>query len=140
MEKLHFYDLLKQFRNSGESFANLVGVKITNINEGFAEGELKITDSLKNHIHSVHGGAIFTIADIVGSTAVWSYGTFTTTLSCNIHYLHAAVDDGKLLALARVIKKGKRISVSEVEIYNERKVLLAKANIEVAEIGKDIKL
>ena len=60
------YEKLCRIRNEQNAFGNLVGVKIVEIREGYARAELEVTPELSNPIGSLHGGCLFTMADVTG--------------------------------------------------------------------------
>lgn len=120
------YDEIIEFRNKNSKFAAHVGIRITEMKPGYAKGEMLVADHHQNAIQSIHGGCLFSIADTIGGTAAVSRGRRTTTMSSDFHFLSPGVDVKKLVAVATEVKCGKKISIYDVEVFNEREVLLAK--------------
>ena len=112
-----------KFRNNG--FTSYLGIQITDLNDGYAKGEMPILDHHENPMHSVHGGCLFSLADTVAGTAAAAGGTFMSTISGDFHYLSPAVKVEKLIAVATEKKRGKKIAVYNIEIFNEQEELLA---------------
>lgn len=81
-------------------------------------------------IHGVvHGGVLAALADTVGALAIYLMvprGTRLATIEMKINFLEP-VDKGTLSAEGRVLRKGKNFSVSECEIRDEQRRLVAKA-------------
>ncbi|MCC8029420.1 MAG: PaaI family thioesterase [Lachnospiraceae bacterium] len=121
------FERLIEKRNTG--FAKEIGLKITEIREGFAKGELLLQPMHGNPIGSIHGGLIYTIADTVGGTAATSRGRFVTTVSGNINYLRPALDCKKLIGESSEIKVGKNMCVYDVLITNETGKEIARATM-----------
>ena len=71
LETVSFERMIKQ-KNELEGFGKEVGVKIVDISEGYAKCEIEIDERHLNPGKSVHGGCIYTLADIVGGVAGWS--------------------------------------------------------------------
>ncbi len=119
------FERLKEIRNTG--FIKNVGFETTEIQEGYARGEIVLEEKHGNPIGSVHGGLIFTIADTVGGAAATSYGQFVTTVSGNINFLRPAMNCKKLIGESREIKRGKKMCVYDVMIRDEtgREIALA---------------
>jgi acyl-CoA thioesterase len=67
----------------------------------------------------VHGGAMFTAMDVVAGNAVMSLGNSCVTLDANVNYLRMG-KPGKLTAVGKVIKKGRQIAVSDVDLFDEK--------------------
>ena len=76
----------------------------------------------------VQGGLIVTLADhalyLAGKTCL-SPGQRSTTVELKVNFI-APAKDGELTATARVISGGRRIIVAEVEVTNDRQVLIAR--------------
>ncbi|MCC8081781.1 MAG: PaaI family thioesterase [Lachnospiraceae bacterium] len=121
------FERLIEMRNTG--FAKEIGLRITQIREGYAKGELVLRPMHGNPIGSVHGGLIFTIADTVGGTAATSRGRFVTTVSGNMNYLRPAMNCEKLIGESVEIKIGKNMCVYDVVITNETGKEIAKATM-----------
>ena len=76
----------------------------------------------------VQGGLIVTLADhalyLAGRTCLRP-GQGSTTVELKVNFI-APAKDGELTATARVISGGRRIIVAEVEVTNDRQVLIAR--------------
>ncbi len=106
-------------RNATNAFANYLGLKIVDIQEGYSKCEMPINDNMKNPINSVHGGVLFTIADVAAGAAAASHGEKITTLDSSFHYLRAGLNTTALCAEAFEIKGGKNILVYNVKVYDQ---------------------
>lgn len=134
------YKKLIEFRDSKNMFTKEMGIRTVEIAEGYAKVELQVRSEHRNMHGSVHGGCLFTLADTVGGAAVASYGKYATTVNANINYLRPAVDSELLIAEAREIKRGKKISVYNIEIGDEQGRLLAQGSFSYFNLDKDIEL
>ncbi len=121
------FEKLKEIRNMG--FVKEVGFETTEIREGYAKGEIVLSEKHGNPIGSVHGGVLFTIADNVGGSAATSRGRFVTTVSGNINYLRPAINCEKLIGESREIKIGKNMCVYDVMITDEKGTEIAIARM-----------
>ena len=114
-----------------------IGLKMTAVEEGYAEGEIPVTPKLGNPIGTVHGGAYLALADNVSGVAAASGGWLVTTASCHFNFLAAPKNTSKLVCRARVIKNGKRLIVVETRIYDDQDNLLNTALLEYAKLKPD---
>ncbi|MCD8156000.1 MAG: PaaI family thioesterase [Clostridiales bacterium] len=119
------YEKLKEIRNVG--FIREVGMKTTEISEGYAKGEQELRPEHGNPIGSIHGGELLTMADTIGGAAAVSRGPYVKTVSGDIHYLRSAMECKKLIGESREIKIGKNMCVYDVMITDEtgREIALA---------------
>lgn len=111
------FEKLKELRNVG--FNKAVGVVMTEISEGYAKAEIEIGPQHINPIGSVHGGVLFTIADITAGAAATSRGRYMTTMSSNMNFLRPAINCKKLYGETREIKLGKQVCVYQVTITDD---------------------
>ena len=126
---------LKFYRNNFQGFINEIGFRLTDVREGYAAGELTLTDFHRNPIGSTHGGVMFSMADTTGGAAAGSYGQACTTVSGNINYLSPAMNCKKLISEAREVKVGKRMAVFDVMIRNEFGTDIAQATMRYYYLG-----
>ena len=99
-------------------FVNLLGLAIEKPGNGHCKSSLEIKNSFLNGHKFVHGGVIYSMADISMGVAVYSTlkkDEETATIENKINYLKPA-DMKILICDARVIQKGKNIAVLAAEI------------------------
>lgn len=117
MEKIR-----KLFEN--DRYAALSNIEVVDISPGKAITRMEVKDMHLNSIGTVHGGAIFTLADFTFALAANSHGTVTVAINANISYLKA-VTNGVLTAKARELSSGGRIGSYTVDIYNDSHDMVA---------------
>ena len=114
----------------------LLGAEIWEAHDDYAKCSFKITRNHQNAIEIVMGGAIFTLADFTFAVATnqhEEYNTVSTT--ANISYLNPG--RGEILyAEAIKIRDGKTVCFYDVNVYNEKNILIAKVNISGTHIKK----
>lgn len=111
--------------NNDQGFAKTTGVRLTEVDVGWAKGKVEIGPQHMNPIGSVQGGVIFTLADLVAGAAAFSYGSAHTTVSSDVHFLSPAIGTKTLFAEAQTIKAGKRIVVLDVRVKDEKDALIS---------------
>ncbi len=109
-------------------FVNLLGLTVEKIEDGFCRSSVEIKKDFLNKRKIVHGGVIYSMADISMGLAVYSKlqkGEETTTAEIKINYLRPAAVKS-LSCEARILSKGKTLAVLEAEVKDGEK-LIAKA-------------
>lgn len=92
-----------------------------------------------NNIGTIHGGFLLALVDIVGTGAVDTLGRENATLSLSANYLRPVrVDDEYIDVIGTILKSGKRMVVSEVEIRRPNGELAVKATVNVTVTGNNI--
>lgn len=110
------------------AFVKLLGLSIEKMENGFCQSKLQIREEFLNKRKIVHGGVIYSMADISMGVAVYSTlkkGEETATIEIKINYLKPA-NKKVLICDAKVIQKGRQIAVIEAEIKADEN-MIAKA-------------
>ncbi len=107
-----------------DQYAGLAGIKLLEFSEGKAKAMLEITEKHLNSAGTVHGGAIFTLADFVFAVASNSHGTVSVAINSSISFLKA-VSTGILYAEAKEISLHPKIASYNVDVVNENGELIA---------------
>ncbi len=116
-------DKIKDFFKN-DKFAEYVGIDTLDLSIGSAKCKMKIQKHHLNGIGTVHGGALFTLADFTFALAANSYGYVTVAINANISYMKA-VKDGFLYAEAMEISRNPKISTYTITIKDEQNELIA---------------
>ena len=77
-----------------------------------------------NGLGTIHGGAIFTLADFVFAAAANSHGTVAVAINANITFMKAA-SAGTLWAEAREVSKNFKIGTYVVDVKDDQGELVA---------------
>ena len=120
------YEELRNQINSADEYSSRLGLVVTELDENGAKTELPILKEYHNPFRTVHGGILFTVADVTGGVAAYSNGSPVCTVDCDFHYLNAGLGAKRLYASAQKLKIGKRLLVYDVFVYDEKDVLLCK--------------
>lgn len=127
-----------RFRNKNNTFARLLGIDITELTLGHSKSHMVVSDKLRNPQGSIHGGVIYTIADVTGGNAASSYGEKVATLDSDFHYLRPALKLESLTAEAVEIKHGRHVSVYDVKVTDQDGTVLAAGIFSYSSLGMPI--
>lgn len=108
---------LKQFFSKDE-FARFVGCAVIEAGEGRAKVRMEIGPHHLNGGGLLHGGAVFTAADLAGAVAANSHGRFAVALSCTVTYMKPAKGRA-VVATAREISRSRRIGTYVIDVIDE---------------------
>jgi acyl-CoA thioesterase len=107
-----------------DRFATTSGMKLVELRPGFAKTSLTVEDRHLNSIGTVHGGAIFTLADFAFGAASKTGGKVAPAISTNMSFLKA-IRSGTLFAEATEISRSRKLSVCAVRVTNDAGELVA---------------
>ncbi len=116
--------IVKDYLEKNDKFAKYNNIKVTEVKEGYAVTEMEINENHLNAAGTVHGGAIFSLADLALGAAANSFGVLNLSLNATISYIKTA-KFGKLRAIAKKISESKKISVYQVEVKDDKDNLVA---------------
>jgi len=111
------------FKN--DRFAQHSGIELLEIGEGYAKAQMPIRDCHRNGVNLVHGGAIFTLADLVSPVASNSHGTVAVAINASIWFVKAA-REGILYAQAKEVSRNPKLAVYSIEVTDDLGELVAK--------------
>jgi len=115
-------------RLAANPFIKFMGIQAPQLGQGYARFVLPFKGELANSIGLLQGGAIAALADEAVAFALYSLvkeGETINTVEMKINFL-AAVKEGQVEAAARITKRGRTISLGEVEVRQGER-LVAKA-------------
>jgi len=107
-----------------DSFANHCGIELIEASNGHAQARLNICKYHLNGLGMIHGGVLFTLADLAFAAAVHSRGRVAVAINNSISYIKAT--EGKVLtAQADEISSNHRIASYTVNILDELGEIIA---------------
>lgn len=107
-----------------DRFAAANGMRLEVIRPGFARTRLEVSDRHLNNVGTVHGGAIFTLADFAFGVAAKSGGRVAVAIHTTLSFTKA-VRTGTLVAEATEVSRSERLSVCSVRVTDEQGALVA---------------
>ena len=112
----------KFFKN--DVFAEYIGIELLEVAKGRAKAKLEIKKEHLNGVNIVHGGAIYTLADLVFAVASNSHGNVAVAINGSIAYLKA-VTEGTLFAEAKEVSISPKLATYKVSVTDERDNIIA---------------
>ena len=117
-------DLININKKMNNTLASHLDITITNIDDNCLEGEMIVSDHLKQPYGILHGGASVALAETLGSLAsnlCIEEGFNTVGLDINANHIRA-VREGLLKGNATPVHIGKSTHVWEIKMYNSGKL------------------
>jgi len=117
--------ILEHFKK--DKYAQMLGITIENVEEGYAEVTMNVTENMLNFHGTTNGGVIFSLADVAFACASNSYGTTAVGITMTMHYMKAGTVNEKMKAVAKEDTKSNRLGLYRIEVFNEQDELIALA-------------
>jgi acyl-CoA thioesterase len=111
-------EAIKKFFQKNDKFADYVGIELLEVSLGSAKAKMEIKRHHLNGVKTVHGAAIFTLADLVFAVASNSHGSIAMGINVSISYLKA-LKEGVLYAEAMEISKNPKLAAYQVQVTDD---------------------
>jgi uncharacterized protein (TIGR00369 family) len=112
-------DLLRD-NFSSQPTMQFIGATMTDIRPGYVELQLPWRKEFTQQSDAIHGGIITTLADNAGGYAAWTLEPNDANMLAvefKVNFCAAAKGD-PIIARGSVVKKGKSLIISRVDIYS----------------------
>jgi acyl-CoA thioesterase len=110
------------FKN--DAFAEHLGIELLEVSKGRAKAKMEIKEHHLNGINIAHGGAIFSLADLVFAVASNSHKTIALAINASISFLKA-VSGGTLIAEAKEVSINPKLATYDIRVTNQDNELIA---------------
>jgi len=117
-------DRIRDFFIEQDKFARHVGIELLEVATGKASAKLEVKPCHLNGAKTVHGGAIFTLADFVFAVAVNSHGNLAVGINTSTSFIQAATG-GTLYASAEEIALNPKLANYQVRVTDQDDRLIA---------------
>ena len=132
---------IRRFLEAHDRFAAHNGITVEDADYDYGKVSLAFEDHAKNSLDMLHGGALFTMADVAAGMALLTLRQEVTfTVSSSIEYLSAAPGTGKLTAVGTVEKTGGHMGFSRTDIRDEGGKLIAALRTVMYLTGRPLEL
>lgn len=115
-------DLKRFFKK--DVFCNYVGIELKEVFDGRAKAELEIREEHLNGIRIVHGGVIYTLADLAFAAAANSKGRVAVAANASVSFLKSPKGH-RLIAEAWEVSSSRTLASYTVHVSDETGELLA---------------
>ncbi len=109
-------DAARFFEN--DAYARQAGIELIEVSSGRARVKMEVREQHMNSHRTVHGGAIFTLADTAFALASNSHGIPAAAINAHISYLTAA-RSGILYAEAEEFTRNPKLASYTVQVTGE---------------------
>jgi acyl-CoA thioesterase len=107
-----------------EPFARKFGLKLIDIQEGYAKVAMTFTEDMENIFGMAHGGALFALIDEAFEVASNSHGTMAVALNMNINYIASPTKGSRLFAEAKEFNKTKKTATYDIRVTDNQNNLI----------------
>lgn len=107
-----------------DRFSQYVGIELMEASAGKVRARMEIKDQHLNSMGTVHGAALFALADAVFAVASNLHGNIAVAINAHISFMQAA-QEGVLTATGHEISLNPKLASYKVDITAEQGALIA---------------
>jgi acyl-CoA thioesterase len=115
-------DLMRYFKK--DKFAQFIGIELLDVREGWAKAVLEIKDHHLNGLKSVHGGVIYSLADLAFAAAANSKGRVAVAINNTISYVKAP-QGTVIYAEAQEVSQNHKLATYAVNVTDAQGEIIA---------------
>ncbi len=101
-----------------DPFAAYLGVEVLEIKPGWARVRVRLSGDHLNFLGMVHGGVIFSLADVAFAAASNSFGSKAVALSVCIDFISAADISDELTAEVGLVSRAGKTGLYEMKVLD----------------------
>ena len=106
-------------KNNKSNLAKLLGIKITDLSYGYARATLTIDKRHLNWLDTVHGGAVWSLADHTAGALGSVMEKGAVNIQTSFNFLSKVEQGQTLISEARLIKETSKTTVVEIKVETE---------------------
>lgn len=92
--------------NKDNIYVQNLKIELADMSLGYVKGKMMVTEDVLNPYGSVHGGCLYSLADIVSGIAACTYGKFSSTIDGTMTYIAPAMNTEYLICEGMEIDLG----------------------------------
>jgi acyl-CoA thioesterase len=119
-----------------DAFAASLGAEIIDIRPGWAKVGIKLNRNHLNFLGMVHGGVIFSLADVAFAAASNSFGSKAVALSVCIDFISAAEISDELTAEVGLVSRAGKTGYYEMKVHDSGGEIIAQCRGWVYHTGR----
>lgn len=105
-------------------YMQFLGIEFLELKSGYGLARMKFKKELLNPYGMMHGGSLYSFADIVAGTVACMEGYYVTTVSGNMNFLLPAENTEYVYCEVQKLRIGKHLAVFTIKIKNDKEEIL----------------
>ena len=126
---------INKILDTDKGFIKAQGFKVEDASNEMVKLSYKIKKDGFNPYGIIHGGVLFGLADTAAGILASIHNKKCVTVNGSINYINPA-KSGKVYAISKCLKEGKKIGYYLVELFDEKDNLIATSNFNMYFLDK----
>lgn len=95
-------------------YMQFLGIEMQELRKGYGLGKIPFRKGLENPYGMLHGGSLYSLADIVAGATACMNGYFVTTVNGNMNFMLPAVNTEYVYCEAKEVRQGEHLAVYDI--------------------------
>lgn len=124
---------------AADRYAGHLGAELIDLRPGWARVAMKLEENHLNFMGMIHGGVIFSLADVAFGAAANSFGTRAMALSVGIDFLAAPKIVGEMTAEVELVQRAGKMGFYRMQVTDAEGVIVAQCHGWAYHTGKPLR-
>lgn len=124
---------------AADRYAEHLGAELIDIRPGWAKVAMKLSEGHLNFMGMIHGGVMFSLADVAFGAAANSFGTKAMALSVGIDFLAAPKTLGEMTAEVELVQRAGKMGFYRMKVMDAEGVIVAQCHGWAYHTGKPLR-
>ncbi len=125
---------------AADPYAARIGAELKEIRPGWARVSMRLDEAHLNFMGMVHGGVMFSLADVAFGAAANSFGTRAMALTVNVDFLAAPEVTGEMTAEVELVTRAGKMGYYRMVVTDARGTVVAKCQGWAYHTGKPLRV
>lgn len=109
-------------------YMQMLHMELLDLELGYAKARMQVAEDVLNPYGSVHGGCLYSLADVIAGLAACTYGSYVSTISGTMNYIRPAMHTAYVYCEAVKIRQGRKVSFYQVKLTDDTGKILEEGN------------
>lgn len=121
-----------------DPYAERIGAELIEIKPGWARVAMRLEEGHLNFMGMIHGGVIFSLADVAFGAAANSFGSRAMALSVGIDFLAAPKTEGEMTAEVELVTRAGKMGFYRMKVTDAEGTTVAQCHGWAYHTGKPL--
>lgn len=97
-------------------YIHCLGIEMQVLEEGYGKARMPYREALTNSYKMLHGGCLYSLADIVAGMVACMGGQYVMTVSGSMNFMAPAINTEYVYCEAKEVRRGENLAIFDVRI------------------------
>ncbi|MFT3985862.1 MAG: PaaI family thioesterase [Lachnospiraceae bacterium] len=119
-------------------YIRCLGIELQVLEKGYGKARMPYREALTNSYGMLHGGSLYSFADIVAGIVACMGGQYAMTVSGSMNFMAPAINTEYVYCEVKEVKQGEKLAVLDVRITADDGRILDNGSFTFFRTGKEV--